>query len=73
MCFEIDGGEPRLSSERTFYFDDETGEPFAHRDTIGADAGEWRFYLNDQVGTPDRLINSRGEIVESIRRPEQRK
>lgn len=67
LHYEVDAGVPRPQNERTFYFDDETGEAVAHRTGgNGTGAGDWLFYVNDQVGTPDRLINGRGEIVESF-------
>ncbi len=53
--------------ERTYYFD-ESGAPWAHRDTMhtaeGPVAGRWLFYLNEAMtGFPERLVDGKGEVA----------
>jgi RHS repeat-associated protein len=69
LRYELVDGELKPCGQRAFFYDDETGQPLAHREAAshsGAAEQDWAFYLNDQVGTPDRLINSRGEVVEAF-------
>jgi hypothetical protein len=60
-------GEP-LVEERTYCFDDESFVPRAHADMVvdprdGERARRWVFYVNDPIGTPEELVNARGELL----------
>lgn len=56
-------GENAIALERTYVFDDGGFEPLAQRDG----GGEWVHAVNDQIGTPERLIDGRGEVVGELR------
>jgi hypothetical protein len=49
-CFEDDGFEPLAHAER-------------RRDDTGWERGAWFHYVNDPIGTPERLIGEDGEIA----------
>lgn len=58
------GGDP-VVEERTYCFDDDGLVPLAHRD--GREGGFYH-YVNDPIGTPERLIDGRGEIAAELER-----
>lgn len=49
--------------ERTYVFDDGSFEPLAQKEGSGG----WVHSVNDQIGTPERLIDGRGEVVGELR------
>lgn len=56
--------------QRTFLFDELTGAPMAERVGRADDVmvgGAWRFFLVDDAGTPERVIDARGEVVADLR------
>jgi RHS repeat-associated protein len=55
-----EGGDP-IVEERSYAFEDDSFVPLAHRD--GAIRSEWFSYVNDPIGTPERLLDARGEIA----------
>jgi RHS repeat-associated protein len=50
-------GDP-VVEEKTYWFDDGTFTPVAHRA-----GGEWFHYVNDPAGTPDELVDERGDVA----------
>lgn len=62
----------RVVAERTYYFDDGTFEPWAHRDVAhvggGSQASDWYHYVNDPAGTPSVLVDSQGEVACTLER-----
>lgn len=64
-------GDP-ITSETTFYYDEEFGHPLAQRlDTVVdgvRTTGNWRFFVNDVLGTPERLIDEGGQLVGELDR-----
>jgi RHS repeat-associated protein len=64
-------GDPVLE-ERTYWFEDDGFAPVAHRerrrDDVGRERGGWFHYLNDPIGTPERLIGADGEVACELRR-----
>jgi RHS repeat-associated protein len=64
-------GDP-VTEERTFCHEDESWAPLAHRDVRvhGAqrEEGEWLFYINDGIGTPEALIRPDGALAGEIER-----
>jgi RHS repeat-associated protein len=50
------------SRDRTYFFEPD-GSPWAHRDS----RGEWVHYVNDAIGTPDRLVDGAGRVVAAPR------
>jgi RHS repeat-associated protein len=65
------GGDP-VVEERTYWFEDDGFEPVAHRerrvDDLGRESGGWFHYVNDPIGTPERLIGSDGQVACKLRR-----
>ena len=63
-------GDP-IVEERSYCVDDR-GFPWAHRDarTVGKERTEsdWYQYLNDDIGTPQKLIRADGSVACEIRR-----
>jgi RHS repeat-associated protein len=59
-------GDP-VVEERTYWFEDDGFAPVAHRekrlDDVGRDGGGWFHYVNDPIGTPERLVDRRGEVA----------
>jgi RHS repeat-associated protein len=54
-CFEDDSYEPRAQRARMKTTDEET-------------EGEWLEYINDPIGTPERLVDARGTVVCDLQR-----
>jgi RHS repeat-associated protein len=52
---------------RTYGFEDDGFEPFAHRDGP-SEAAAWIHYVNDPIGTPEWLLASDGRIACELRR-----
>jgi RHS repeat-associated protein len=63
-------GDP-IVEERSYCVDDR-GFPWAHRDTRTAagekTASDWYHYLNDDIGTPQKLVSAAGAVACEIRR-----
>jgi len=57
-----DGGNP-VVAERTYLYEDDSFEPVAHQED-----GRWVHYVNDQIGTPERLLESGGDVACELRR-----
>ena len=57
-----DGGDPAIE-ERTYCFEDDGFEPMAH-----LEKGEWFHYVNDPIGTPERLLEAQGDVACELRR-----
>ncbi|AUX34339.1 uncharacterized protein SOCE836_065110 [Sorangium cellulosum] len=55
-------GEP-VEEVKTYCFEDDGFAPVAHRDD-----GGWFHYVNDPIGTPERLVDDRGEVACELRR-----
>ncbi|MEJ7729933.1 MAG: RHS repeat-associated core domain-containing protein [Polyangiaceae bacterium] len=54
---------------RTYFHADEPFVPLAHADERpGVDALAWRFYLNDTIGAPDKIVDGAGELVHDLQR-----
>ncbi|WP_437994053.1 RHS repeat-associated core domain-containing protein [Sorangium sp. So ce145] len=67
LAHEIAGIPDGEIEERTYCFD-ESGAPWAHRDTRhtgeASVAGPWLFYLNEAMtGYPERLVDGKGEVA----------
>ena len=63
-----EAGDP-VVEERTYWFEDDGFEPVAHHTKgRGEDAGKWLYYVNDAVGTPDRLLSDDGRVVAELDR-----
>jgi RHS repeat-associated protein len=66
------GGEEPSVAERTYWFADEGFEPWAHRekrtDDVGTESTGWFHYVNDPVGTPERLVAEDGAVAAEYRR-----
>ncbi|MEM1032085.1 MAG: RHS repeat-associated core domain-containing protein [Myxococcota bacterium] len=68
-------GDP-VVEERTYLFEDDGFEPLAHHehrlhgdDGTGRTAdGAWFHYLNDPIGTPERLVDEQGHIATEYQR-----
>jgi RHS repeat-associated protein len=64
-------GDP-VVEERTYWYADDGFSPAAHRDVRRDEAGVqdegWVHYVHDPIGTPERLVNGRGEIIGGLRR-----
>lgn len=60
------GGDPVVET-RTYCFDDDTFAPVAHRDARrdaeGQGSARWFHYVNDPLGTPDRLVSDEGRVA----------
>ncbi|MDI3288314.1 RHS repeat-associated core domain-containing protein [Polyangium sp. 15x6] len=65
------GGDP-VVEERTYWFEDDGFAPVAHKerrhDDVGRERGGWFHYVNDPIGTPERLIGSDGAVACELRR-----
>jgi RHS repeat-associated protein len=63
-------GDPVIE-ERSYWFS-EDGIPLAHReirhDERGTTEGEWLHYVNDPIGTPERLVDGKGVVVCDLER-----
>jgi RHS repeat-associated protein len=55
-------GDP-VVEVKTYCFEDDGFAPVAHRDD-----GGWFHYVNDPIGTPERLVDERGEVACELRR-----
>jgi RHS repeat-associated protein len=55
-------GDP-VVAERTYLYEDDSFEPVAHQQD-----GRWVHYLNDQIGTPERLLDDAGAVACELRR-----
>jgi RHS repeat-associated protein len=55
-------GDP-VVEEKTYCFEDDGFAPVAHRD-----AGGWFHYVNDPIGTPERLVGDDGKVACELRR-----
>ena len=66
-----EGGDP-VVEERTYWFEEGGFAPVAHMQRReGAEEGEgaaWLHYVNDPIGTPERLIGSDGSVACELRR-----
>ena len=64
-------GDP-VVEERTYWFEDGGFEPWAHRekrmDDVGRERGGWFHYVNDPIGTPERLVAEDGSVAAEYRR-----
>jgi RHS repeat-associated protein len=64
-------GDP-VVEDRTYWFEDDGFTPVAHRerrrDDVGRERGGWFHYVNDPIGTPERLIGADGEVAYELRR-----
>ncbi|KYG05969.1 hypothetical protein BE21_37585 [Sorangium cellulosum] len=56
-------GELSAVKVKTYCFEDDGFAPVAHRD-----GGGWFHYVNDPIGTPERLVDDRGEVACELRR-----
>ena len=60
------GGDP-IVEERTYSFEEGGFAPVAHRerrvDDVGRESGGWFHYVNDPIGTPERLCHRRPRRV----------
>jgi RHS repeat-associated protein len=61
-----EGGDP-VVEERTYLFEEYGFAPVAHRegkqDDVGRESGGWFHYVNDPIGTPERLIGGDGSVA----------
>jgi RHS repeat-associated protein len=55
-------GDP-VVEERTYIFEDDGFAPIAH-----AEGGAWLHYVNDPIGTPERLVEQNGHVAGEFRR-----
>ncbi len=55
-------GDP-ITEERTYLYEDGSFQPSAHKE-----AGRWVHYVNDQVGTPERLLDDDGTLAGEVQR-----
>jgi RHS repeat-associated protein len=55
-------GDP-VVAERTYVFEDDSFEPVAHKES-----GAWYHYVNDPIGTPERLLDAAGNVAGDLRR-----
>jgi len=67
-----EGGDP-VVEERTYWFEEDGFAPVAHKerrtdDVAGVGGGEWFHYVNDPIGTPERLIGGDGGVACELRR-----
>jgi len=56
-------GDP-VVEQRTYLYEDDSFEPVAHAEP----GGRWVHYVNDQIGTPERLLEGNGEVACELRR-----
>jgi RHS repeat-associated protein len=66
-----EGGDP-VVEERTYWFEEDGFAPVAHRerrvDDVGRESGGWFHYVNDPIGTPERLVAGDGSVACELRR-----
>jgi RHS repeat-associated protein len=66
-----EGGDP-VVEERTYWFEDDGFAPIAHRERrvndVDREQGGWFHYVNDPIGTPERLLDARGEVACELKR-----
>jgi RHS repeat-associated protein len=66
-----EGGDP-VVEERTYLFEDDGFAPVAHRegrrDDVGRETGGWFHYVNDPIGTTERLVGTDGNVACEFRR-----
>ncbi len=56
-------GDP-IVEERTYWFEDDGFEPWAHKEKRCDNVGrEWFHYVNDPAGTPERLVDEHGNVA----------
>jgi RHS repeat-associated protein len=64
-------GDP-IVEERTYWFEDDSFAPVAHRerrvDDVAGEDGAWFHYVNDPIGTPERLVAADGRVACELRR-----
>lgn len=63
-------GDP-IVHERTYWFQDNGFEPLAHQEKhhdVGPAQGAWFHYVNNPVGTPERLIAENGSVACELER-----
>ncbi len=64
-------GDPVIT-QRTYVHSDHDKAPVAHRDDVIAGGvktpGQWVYYVNDPIGTPEHLVSSDGRVVGEMRR-----
>ncbi len=62
-------GDP-VVHERTYWFEDDGFEPLAHfeKRTDQESDGAWFHYVNDPNGTPERLVDERGDVACELER-----
>jgi RHS repeat-associated protein len=60
-------GDP-VVEERTYCVEDGGFTPIAHRERKGGRDDGWVYYFNDPIGTPDRLVDARGQVAAEYRR-----
>jgi RHS repeat-associated protein len=67
----MEGGDP-VVEERTFCFEDGSFVPWAQCDDtpdgFGGRRHAWAFFVNDPIGTPDRLVDEAGVVVGEVER-----
>jgi len=56
-------GDP-VVEQRTYLYEDDSFEPVAHAEP----GGRWVHYVNDQIGTPERLLEGNGEVACELHR-----
>ncbi|WP_437667684.1 RHS repeat-associated core domain-containing protein [Sorangium sp. So ce1182] len=66
-----EAGDPVVAA-RTYCFEDETFAPLAHCESQagvdGRSERKWIHYVNDPIGTPDRLLQADGQLACDLRR-----
>jgi RHS repeat-associated protein len=66
-----ESGDP-IVEERTYCFEDDDFAPVAHRerriDDVGREQGGWFHYVNDPIGTPERLVGTDGQVACELKR-----
>jgi RHS repeat-associated protein len=62
-----DAGDP-VVEERTYCFEDEGFVPAAHREERRDGLAGWFYSVNDPIGTPERLVDDKGELACDLRR-----
>ncbi len=55
-------GDP-VVAERTYLYEDDSFEPVAHHE-----GDRWVHYVNDQIGSPERLLDGDGGVICELRR-----
>jgi RHS repeat-associated protein len=66
-----EAGDP-IVEERTYFYDEQCGDPLAERcdviTTAGRAAGAFLFHVNDPLGTPEHLVRGDGRVEGAIDR-----